>query len=162
MAIVVLGVCCECNDGVQKRLVSRKSSLCPTHYTKKKNEERREKFKEKGYPKGIDPVSDKQKEIDKLDEKFYRQIWNTRKHVSEVGGEALPEKMERWFMSHILCKKLYPHYRHNPENLLLMTKPEHTKWDHGIPHGEKWEKVKLLRDRLREEYNRKEREGEFG
>ncbi len=157
----IFGVCRKCNDGAEVQLVSRSKSLCLYHYREEKLQKYKEKLAAKKEYTGINQVSEKQKEIDRLDEKFYKEIWRTRPHVSEVSGADLPARMERWFMSHILPKKLYPHYRHNPENILLMTKAEHTMWDHGIPHGDKWQKVKDLRDRLRDEYNQKERDGEW-
>jgi hypothetical protein len=154
----VFGVCLECNDGVEVRLVSKAKKLCPYHYKMAARKRYFEKQKQKG-KMGISPISDKQKLINQEDIKFYRTIWRDRKHVSEVGGDKLGDEMDVWFMSHIIPKKLYPHYRHNPENILLMTKAEHFIWDHGIPDGAKWEKVKALRDRLKEEYNQKERDG---
>jgi hypothetical protein len=156
MGFQVFGFCKVCDDGTEKRLVSRAKGLCLHHY--KVEQYAKAKLK-KG--KSIAAVSEGQKEIEKRDSKFYRDVWRSRKHVSEISGEVLPDKMERFFMSHILTKKLYPHYRHNPENILLMTKAEHFNWEFCAPTGEKWVRAKELQERLRNEYNEKERNGEW-
>lgn len=158
MAIVVFGECKVCDDGLEVRLVSRAKSLCLYHH---REVERLKQLNKPNKTKGFAPISEKQKLIDMEDEKFYRKIWKERPHVSEVSGEKLPDKMERWFMSHILPKKLYPHFRHNDKNLMLKTKAEHTIWQFGSPTGEKWDKVKKLAEELRVEYNQRERDGEW-
>jgi hypothetical protein len=158
MGVVVFGFCKTCNDGEQKRLVSKNSGLCLHHYRFVKRQETIDKLKLK---RSNVKVSDRQKEIDKEDEAFYRKIWRQRKHVSEVSDEPLGDKMSRWFMSHLLVKKLYPHYRHNPDNIVLMTKIEHFIWEFGMPTGERWDRIKEFQRKLREEYNEAEREGRW-
>jgi hypothetical protein len=157
MAIVVLGVCKICNDGAEQRLISRAKGICLNHYRQQKAAEAIEKAKqqkkEKGYS-GISRFSEKGKKVSALDQKFYEEIWKKRPHKSEVSGDPLPDKMERWYMSHILPKGNYPRFRHEEVNVLLMTKEEHFIWEFGMPTGEQWEKVKILRKRLQEMYNR--------
>jgi hypothetical protein len=161
---MVLGVCKICNDGAEVRLVSRAKSLCLHHYKQDQYAKAREKQNlkrlNKGYA-GINAVSDKQKDLNKADDKFYREIWRERPHVSELSGEELGDKMERFFMSHVLCKKLYPHFRHLKKNIVLMTKHEHVIYEFSVPVGPKWEKVKKLKEELLQEYNELERAGEW-
>ncbi len=160
MAVVVFGKCKVCDDGVEVRLVSRNKSLCLYHHRELERDKKRiAVINEPLKFKPISPISEKQKLVNAEDEKFYRKIWRERKHQSEVSGALLPDKMERWFMSHILPKKNYPHFRHNSNNILLMTKPEHTIWEFGTPQGEKWDKVKELQMLLKDEYNKLEQEG---
>lgn len=155
-AIVVLGVCTICNDGVETRLVSRAKKICLRHYRQQKAseaiEKAKEKKKEKGYS-GISRFSEKGKKVNTADQKFYEDIWKSRPHRSEVSGEWLGDKMERIYMSHILPKSTYPRFRHVEENIFLMTREEHFIWEFGMPTGEQWERVKKIQKSLREVYN---------
>lgn len=142
MAIVVWGTCDLCNDGAEKRLVSRKSGLCLLHYRKE--------------GKGIRTISDKQKAVLKKDSDLYQEIWSTRPHKSEVSDKPLGEKQRSIFFSHILCKKNYPRFRHNPENIILMTPQEHHDWEFADRNKDHFKVVREREEILREQYKETE------
>lgn len=139
--IEVYGKCTECGEAVEKRLVSRKSSLCLYHY----------RLAKKGT--GIKSVSEKQKEVLADDQKFYRLIWKKKKHVSELSGKPLGDKMKSIFFSHILPKKNYPRFRHREDNIMLMTAQEHHDWEFTDRKNEIFDKVKEKYEKLLQEYN---------
>ena len=62
---------------------------------------------------------------------MFRHIWLERPHVSFVSGAPIQDDV-RCF-AHVLAKGLnkYPHFRFNPENVVLLTPTEHYLWDQG-------------------------------
>lgn len=140
--IIVWGKCTECGDEVEKRLVSRKSSLCLYHFRQVK----------KGGT-GIKPISDKQKDVLAADQKMYRQIWRERAHVSELSGMKLGDKLDPVFFSHILAKGAYPRFRHRKDNIILLTKLEHVQWEFGDRKDPKFDVIKQRYQELMQEYN---------
>lgn len=141
-AIEVWGKCTECGDEAEKRLVSRKSSLCLYHFRKVR----------KGGT-GIKPVSEKQQVVLADDQKMYREIWRERKHVSEISGKPLGDKLKPVFFSHILAKGIYPKFRHRKDNIILMTEVEHFTWEFGDRKHPNFDLVKERYQKLLEEYN---------
>lgn len=62
---------------------------------------------------------------------MYVHIWNTRPHVSWLTGR--PVQFHPACFLHVLAKGLnkYPHYRLNPDNVILGTRHEHHLIDNG-------------------------------
>lgn len=91
------------------------------------------------------------------DKQFYLQIWEERDHVSEVSGKALGEEPNYTYFAHILGKGSYPRFRHNPNNVMLMTFEEHYEFDHNTHKAKNnpmFDKVFEKQRQLKIEYNR--------
>lgn len=56
---------------------------------------------------------------------FFTDIWNKRRHYSEVSGKYLGSESLSVFFHHILPKEKYPDFRFNEENIILLTLEEH-------------------------------------
>jgi hypothetical protein len=63
---------------------------------------------------------------------MYKHIWDTRKHKSFLSGKYISQPMP-WNFAHVLAKGLafFPKYRLNDNNVILLTRQEHTLLDHG-------------------------------
>ena len=57
---------------------------------------------------------------------FFMEIWNERKHYSEVSGEYLGKEPLSTFFHHILPKSKYPELQYDKSNIILLTLDEHT------------------------------------
>jgi hypothetical protein len=100
------------------------------------------------------------KEID-----MFIWIWENRPHASELSGEPLSYFSVAQFL-HVLPKGLnkYPHYRLNPENILLGTMEEHHLVDMGTQreiteHTKKHLNFSIevftnLQEKLKEQYHK--------
>ena len=62
---------------------------------------------------------------------MYVSIWNTRPHISWLTGRSVSFHPVSFL--HVLAKGLnkYPHYRFNPDNVILGTREEHHLIDNG-------------------------------
>lgn len=62
---------------------------------------------------------------------MFRWIWLNRPHVSYISGQPIQDDV-RCF-AHVLSKAInrYPHFRLNPDNVVLLTPFEHGLWDAG-------------------------------
>ncbi len=71
---------------------------------------------------------------------FFKEIWQERKHVSEISGLPLIPMPDDWEdeahvrawlgqFSHILPKGAYLKYKERKDNILLKTLPEHEFWE---------------------------------
>ena len=107
-------------------------------------------------PYKIPKVSKKQRKVSDEDWAFWLEIWNERKHKSEVSGEELPREPMAWMFSHVLTKKAYPAFRLNKKNIVLMTYQEHQDWEFGDRQDPKWDKIKALAEELKIEYYNKQ------
>jgi len=70
----------------------------------------------------------------------FENIWEQRKHVSQLSGKPLYPKGHEfwhWQFAHLLSKGAYPSLRHDERNILLVTPKEHERLDGG-------DKTKLL------------------
>lgn len=100
-------------------------------------------------------VSAKQRIVKDLDEAFFRHIWETRPHLSEVSLSPLPfvfGKHMFFVFSHVLAKGPYPRFRHYNKNVVLMTLAEHTAWEFGDRSDPQLSWVVTLEDTLKQEY----------
>lgn len=56
---------------------------------------------------------------------FFMEIWDERKHYSEVSGDYLGKEPLSTFFHHILPKSKYPELAYDKSNIILLTLPEH-------------------------------------
>lgn len=56
---------------------------------------------------------------------FFMEIWNERKHESEVSGTFLGKEPLSTFFHHILPKSKYPELAYEKSNIILLTLHEH-------------------------------------
>lgn len=111
--------------------------------------------------KPIPKITPKQQEIKEEDVEFFKEIWNSRPHKSEVTGASLNYEFNPamfFVFSHILTKKAYPKFRHNERNIMLMTLKEHHIWEFEkdtVKNDWFWQKVFKRRDELKQEYYKK-------
>jgi hypothetical protein len=62
---------------------------------------------------------------------LFEWIWNSRPHVSEISGLALPDKRHAqhyWVYSHVLAKGAFPRFKLREDNIILMMPNEHHLW----------------------------------
>jgi hypothetical protein len=75
---------------------------------------------------------------------LFKHIWETRPHVSQISGEPLLPMGNfqwHWQFLHVLGGN-YPHYKLNPDNILLGTVEEHEHQDRYTAFKEKQEELK--------------------
>ena len=135
------GTCIDCieenNDETEKNIIAGR---CGFHYKKHRSEVSESKRKQRGEsaskdrPKereqySIPKRSEKGKKLSNEDQKFFKQIWNDRPHYSEISVQFLGDQYNPVFFSHILTKAAYPGFRHNPNNIMLMTFDEHQEYE---------------------------------
>ncbi len=94
----------------------------------------------------------------------FEQIWGERPHFSQISGERLLEKGEKfdsagkdlWYsqFSHILTKGAYGKLRKDKRNIILKTCDEHRIWEFETHKctGAKWAWVHELKQELKERY----------
>lgn len=98
---------------------------------------------------------EKAKAIEKL-ERVYKQktffvdIWNKRKHVSEVSGTWLGNEPRTIYFHHILPKSKFKQGEFDEENIILLTWEEHDLVEKDMF---KYEEVNKRRERLLKKYN---------
>lgn len=73
-----------------------------------------------------------QKELAKLDEAFYKDVWASSAHVCQNCDCRLPRTPYNWMFHHILPKAQYPAYRHTPENIAILCLMCHSKCETNI------------------------------
>src|SRR6266498_2181052 len=56
---------------------------------------------------------------------LYFEIWSERPHYSQLSGEFLGKELKSYFCDHLLEKSLYPQFKYEKENILLVTAAEH-------------------------------------
>ncbi len=86
------------------------------------------------------------------DIEFFKGIWETRPHYSEVSGIFLGDEFNVCFFSHILVKGAFPKFRHNPHNIVLMSFNEHQEWEFTDRKDPKWNEIRDLSEELVIEY----------
>lgn len=67
---------------------------------------------------------------------LFIHIWNNRNHVCQFTGtnlDSVPEFQWHWMFAHILPKGLFPYFKLNPENIVLVYPEFHTCVDNFIP-----------------------------
>ena len=88
----------------------------------------------------------------------YEHIWLERPHASFISGQPISRPSPKNFL-HVLPKALdkYPHFRLNPDNIILGTWDEHDLLDAGTEakrsdYPGDWNAVRLLEEQLKQEY----------
>lgn len=88
--------------------------------------------------------------------RMFEHIWNTREHISELSGLPLLNKQHpqwHWMFAHILPKGTYPHYKFNPDNIILCLPDEHARQEEFPKFIERRDELK--RKYYKEYYNKK-------
>ena len=55
-------------------------------------------------------------------------VWSSRPHICQISGSNLdlvPEYRRHWTMAHIIPKSLYPYFKYNEQNILLIDPEVH-------------------------------------
>lgn len=110
--------CADCEKGKLSYLWKSNPPLCRFHHASRQSKVSKEKGK------------------DMLNEynKFCKQVWDDRNHVSELSGQRLPEhnphskkfhNLIRYHIHHIKEKARYPELMMEAENVILITFDEH-------------------------------------
>lgn len=73
-----------------------------------------------------------QKELLKLDEEFYKEVWVASPHKCQNCDCGLPKTPYNWMFHHLLEKRNYPQYRHIPENIAILCLECHSKCETNI------------------------------
>lgn len=86
---------------------------------------------------------------------LFKEIWDEREHQSFLSGK--PVQANIFCFAHVLSKGMYPKFRLNKENIILLTAEEHQLLDHGteekrIKYGYDWGKIWKLKEKLRRDY----------
>lgn len=84
-----------------------------------------------------------QKELAKLDESFYKEVWAASPHKCQNCDCRLPKTPYNWMFHHLLEKRNYPQYRHTPENIMILCLECHSKAETNIDYAPA---VKLRRE----------------
>lgn len=84
------------------------------------------------------------------DHLVFKEIWNERKHISEISGDYLGKEALSVYFHHILPKNKYPQIRLDKENIILLTTDEHANVESDIY---KYPKINKIRTYLKEKYN---------
>ena len=107
---------------------------------------------------GVKQVSDKKRERNAVRDEFFRGIWESRPHKSEVSGKPLDYKFGKhmyFVFSHVVTKAAYPALEYLSDNIVLMTREEHHTWEfsrHKVEDDPKWKFVFDLHDKLIADY----------
>ena len=86
----------------------------------------------------------------------FKEIWNERKHVSEVSGSPLMFDVQCFH--HILTKQAYPKFLLFKPNIILLTRDEHRQihalsFEDLIKKDSRWAMVQERYQKLKEMYN---------
>lgn len=84
---------------------------------------------------------------------LFKDIWDKRKHQSEISGTYLGKEPLSIYFHHILPKNKYPDAKHDEENIILMTAEEHDNVEIDMY---RYEEVNNRREKLIEKYERTE------
>ena len=134
----------RCNiEGCMNNVWSK--GLCAKHSPKKpfKPSKKTLSYKPKNYEANYDAAL-KMKN-------FFMDIWNKKKHYSEVSGDYLGSEALSTYFHHILPKSKYPEAALDEENIILLTLLEHEQVEMDIY---RYEEVNQRRIKLLEKYER--------
>jgi hypothetical protein len=143
------GLCSECGD--IKLIVQKSLSLC----TKCNNRRLTKRYSENRKKK-------QQPEQDARLNKFYREFWDSREHISFESASPL-FTYHKWYVHHVLDKKDYPELMFNQDICVLLTLEEHHSW-HSIAFSDRKKKLPKTYKRyleLLKKYDRNKYNAEF-
>lgn len=83
---------------------------------------------------------EEQKELLKLDEEFYKEVWAASAHKCQNCDCKLPKTPYNWMFHHLLEKRNYPQFRHTPENVAILCLECHSKCETNIDFAPKIKK----------------------
>lgn len=75
-------------------------------------------------------LEDRSKDISDWDKdrEFYLQIWGSRPHMCYESNAYLGSEPLSTYFNHVLPKELYPQFRHEEWNIVLMKWELHDQW----------------------------------
>lgn len=79
------------------------------------------------------------------DEKVYREIWEERPHICYETLLPLWGEMSKIYAHHVLPKHLYPEYRHEKWNIVLVSRQVHEQLEFSPKEGTR---IKALYEEL--------------
>jgi 5-methylcytosine-specific restriction endonuclease McrA len=80
---------------------------------------------------------EEQKDLLKLDEAFYKEVWAASAHKCQNCDCKLPKTPYNWMFHHLLEKRNYPQFRHVPENIAILCLSCHSKCETNIDFAPK-------------------------
>jgi hypothetical protein len=105
------------------------------------------KSREKKLPKPKKPLrkvslkkqkeADKEKELAKQDEDFYKEFWQSAPHSCYECGGRLGRTPYNFMFHHLLEKNNYPQFRHTFENIALVCLTCHSKAETNLKFAPK-------------------------
>ena len=84
-----------------------------------------------------------QKDLLKLDEAFYKEVWAASAHKCQNCDCKLPKTPYNWMFHHLLEKRNYPQFRHVPENIMILCLECHSKAETNIDFAPKIKQRRL-------------------
>jgi len=111
-------------EGCENRIWSK--GLCLNHIKRKPLPASRQL----GITTKVKAFVDKEK-INKM-RSFFMEIWNKRKHYSEVSGIYLGSEPMSTYFHHIMPKEKYPELAYEESNIILLTFPEHSNVENDM------------------------------
>ena len=75
---------------------------------------------------------EEQKDLLKLDEAFYKEVWAASAHKCQNCDCRLPRTPYNWMFHHVLFKSKRPDLRHTPENIMILCLECHDQF-HKFP-----------------------------
>ena len=73
-----------------------------------------------------------QKELAKMDEEFYKEVYAASPHECQNCDCKLPRTPSNFMFHHLLEKRNYPQFRHTPENIMILCLECHSKAETNI------------------------------
>lgn len=98
--------------------------------------------KSRGFSKPVRKQEDNRQISEMRD--FFLQLWQKKRHYSEVSGKYLGEEPLTVFFHHILPKEKYPEASLDEENIIFLTLEEHDQVEMDIYRYEEVNKRRAL------------------
>jgi 5-methylcytosine-specific restriction endonuclease McrA len=91
-----------------------------------------------------------QKDLLKLDEDFYKEVWAASAHICQNCDCKLPKTPYNWMFHHVLLKSKRPDLRHIPDNIMILCLECHDQY-HRFP--DKCPKIKKRAEELEKQFS---------
>jgi|TARA_R100000329_G_scaffold114770_1_gene94282 5-methylcytosine-specific restriction endonuclease McrA len=90
---------------------------------------------------------------------LFKNVWQKRKHFCQVCKRFLGHIPKTFFFAHILSKGAYPRYKFLEENIILLCRDCHYKYDFqgGCKEDERFRGLLQRKQELKEQYYRDEK-----
>lgn len=79
---------------------------------------------------------------------LFSEIWLERPHYSILSGKWLGNEPMTTFFDHLLEKSVYPQFKYEKENIILVTPDEHTVKTNGFPLPKHQELIEVARKKF--------------